>query len=180
MGTNGAPDADPPAAVARAIDRREKREIRHRWRVAAVLAAAVFVADQITKSIIRGTMVLGEDIPVIPEVFAITRVRNEGIAFSLFPGRQGLIATLTIVALGVIALALMRLVGRNTWIAAGAGLLFGGSLGNLVDRLLHGGVTDFLDLTRWPAFNIADIGITCGAALVVFGLLRDGDRDPET
>ena len=55
----------------------------------------------------------------------------------------------------------------------------GGSLGNLIDRLAHGAVTDFIDFARWPAFNVADIGITVGAALIVLGLLRDGDGEGE-
>lgn len=163
-------------AVQRAVGRRERREARIRWQVAALMAALVLVADQVTKAIVRATMTPGEDIAVVPG-FQLTRVRNEGIAFSLFPGRQELIATLTVVALGLIALALVRLVGRNTYVAAGAGMLFGGSIGNLTDRLIHGGVTDFLDFTRWPAFNVADMGIVCGTALVVIGLMRDAQPD---
>ena len=84
---------------------------------------------------------------------------------------------LTVVALCAIAVALAGLVARNNIVAAGAGLLVGGSLGNLIDRLSRGAVTDFIDLTRWPAFNVADIGITVGAALIVLGLLRDGEED---
>jgi signal peptidase II len=176
MSTEPTARTGPREALERAIGRRERRETRYRWQVAAVLAAAVFILDQVTKAIVRATLDPGEEVPVVPG-FQFTLVRNEGIAFSLFPGRQSLIATLTVVALAVIALALVRLVGRNTYVAAGAGLLFGGSMGNLVDRLVHGGVTDFLDPVHWPAFNVADIGITTGAVLVVLGLMRDGGGD---
>jgi len=55
----------------------------------------------------------------------------------------------------------------------------GGSLGNLIDRLSRGAVTDFLDFARWPAFNVADCGITIGAALIVIGLMQDGGEDEE-
>lgn len=168
--------AGPREALQRAIGRRERRETRYRWQIAGLLAVAVFVLDQASKAIVRATLDPGQDVPLVPG-FQLTLVRNEGIAFSLFPGRQGLIATLTVVALALIALALVRLVGRNTYVAAGAGLLFGGSMGNLVDRILHGGVTDFLDFAHWPAFNIADMGITTGAVLVVLGLMRDGGGD---
>lgn len=175
MSTGDATPVEPREAVERAIDRRTRREQRRRWQVAAILALAVLLLDQMTKVIIRSNLEPGEDIPVIPG-FEITRVRNEGIAFSLFPGRQSLIATLTVIALALIALALLKLVARNTWVAAGAGLLFGGSLGNLIDRVQHGGVTDFINLTHWPAFNVADMGIVCGAVCVVIGLLKDGEE----
>ena len=79
------------------------------------------------------------------------------------------------VALCAIAVALAGLVARNATVAAGAGLLVGGSLGNLLDRLAHGEVTDFIDPARWPAFNVADCGITVGAVLIVLGLIADGE-----
>lgn len=164
-------------ALGRAIGRRQRRELRVRWQIAGALALGVFALDQITKIIIRATLEPRESIAVFPG-FDISRFRNEGIAFSLFTGRQTAIAILTIIALVAIGLALVRLVGRNSFVAAGAGLLIGGSLGNLVDRISRGGVTDFLDFTRWPAFNVADIGIVCGAALIVLGLLREADEPP--
>ncbi len=162
-------------ALARAVGRRQRRESRARWQLAGLLALSVFVLDQITKIVIRATLEPRESIPIFPG-FDISRFRNEGIAFSLFPGRQTVIATLTVIALIGIGLALIRLVGRNSFVAAGAGLLIGGSLGNLVDRIWRGGVTDFLDPMKWPAFNVADIGIVCGAALIVLGLLREADE----
>jgi signal peptidase II len=162
-------------ALARAIGRRHRRELRARWQLAGALALAVFVLDQITKIVIRATLEPRDSIAVFPG-FDISRFRNEGIAFSLFTGRQTAIAILTVVALVGIGLALIRLVGRNSFVAAGAGLLIGGSLGNLVDRIWRGGVTDFLDPARWPAFNVADVGIVCGAGLIVFGLMREADE----
>lgn len=164
-------------AVADAIARRERRQVKARWYRFAVLAVAVLALDQITKAVIRAEMELRERHELF-SWFAISRVNNEGIAFGLFPGRQAAIAVLTVVALSAIAVALAGLVSRNPLVAAGAGLLVGGSLGNLVDRLAHGAVTDFLDLARWPAFNVADCGITVGAALIVLGLLAD-DREAE-
>ena len=80
-------------------------------------------------------------------------------------------------ALCAIAVALAGLVARNDTVAAGAGLLVGGSLGNLIDRLAHGEVTDFLDPARWPAFNVADCCITVGAVLIVLGLMRETEED---
>ncbi len=163
-------------AIFRAIARRERREVRRRWRVFAILAVAVLVLDQVTKITVRAALEPRSAHQVVPG-FDISRVTNDGIAFGLFPGRQTAVAILTVLALCAIAVALAGIVHRNVIVAAGAALLVGGSLGNLIDRLLHGAVTDFLDPARWPAFNVADIGIVSGAALIVFGLTRDVPED---
>ena len=164
-------------AVADAIARRHRRQTKARWYRFVGLALLVLVLDQISKAIIRAELAPRESHEVF-SWFAISRVANEGIAFGLFPGRQAAIAVLTVIALSAIAIALASLVSRNPMVAAGAGLLVGGSLGNLIDRLVHGAVTDFIDLARWPAFNLADCGITIGAVLIVLGLLAD-DREAE-
>ena len=161
-----------------AVERRRRRQTRARWWSFGALALLVLVLDQISKAAIRATLEPREFVDVFPG-FDISRVTNEGIAFGLFPGRQAAVAVLTVVALCAIAVALAGLVARNNIVAAGAGLLVGGSLGNLIDRLSRGAVTDFIDFARWPAFNVADIGITVGAALIVLGLLRDGEEAEE-
>lgn len=161
-----------------AAERRERRERRSRWVSMAVLAAVVFAADQALKILIRGVYAEGEGTEITGWL-RIARVTNEGIAFGLFPGRQGIVATVTILALCGIAIALVGLVRRNPWAAAGAGFLVGGSLGNLIDRLFHSGVTDYVDLSRWPAFNLADVAIGIGAVLIVMGLLETSEEDAE-
>ena len=93
------------------------------------------VLDQITKAIVRSTLDPRQVVEVFPG-FHLSRVTNEGIAFGLFPGRQSAIAILTVLALCAIAIALAGLVARNNIVAAGAGLLVGGSIGNLLDRLV--------------------------------------------
>jgi len=159
-----------------AAERRERRQARERGVRLAVVAVAVLAADQILKEAVRSGMARGETRELLP-FLDLTRVTNEGIAFGLFPGRQAVVAGLTLVALCLIAVALAGLVRRNMTAAVGAGLLVGGSVGNLLDRVLHGGVTDYIDFALWPAFNLADIGITSGAALVVLGLLRTSDAE---
>ena len=139
-----------------------------------VTAVAWLLADQASKLVIRGAMDPGDRIAIFPG-FAIVRARNEGIAFGLFPGNQTLVAVLTVVALGLIAAVLARLAARSPVVAFGGGLLIGGSVGNFADRLIHGGVTDFLDPAAFPAFNVADMGIVVGAAIVALGLLRAGE-----
>jgi signal peptidase II len=165
-------------ALANAIARRQRRQTKARWLRFGLLAVIVIVLDQISKAIIRAELDPRESIEVF-SWFSISRVANEGIAFGLFPGRQAAVAVLTVIALSAIAIALASLVSRNATVAAGAGLLVGGSLGNLIDRLAHGAVTDFIDLARWPAFNVADCAITTGAVLIVVGLMADGEEDDE-
>lgn len=165
-------------ALVQAIERRRRRQTQARWWRFGALALLVLALDQISKAVIRATLAPREVIDVFPG-FDISRVTNEGIAFGLFPGRQAAVAVLTVLALCAIAVALAGLVARNATVAAGAGLLVGGSLGNLIDRLSRGAVTDFIDVARWPAFNVADCGITIGAVLIVIGLMRDGEEDDE-
>lgn len=165
-------------ALVKAIARRHRRQTQMRWWRFVILGLAVLVLDQITKLYVRAVFEPGESREVFPG-FSFSRVTNEGIAFGLFPGRPGIVAVLTVLALCAIAVALAGLVARSATVAIGAGLLIGGSLGNLIDRLWHGAVTDFLDFDRWPAFNMADCGITIGAAIIVLGLLRDGEGDEE-
>lgn len=164
-------------AMIRSTARRERRERRERLLLFVGAAVAVFVADQLVKVLVRATLDTGDPIHVVPG-FDIERHRNEGIAFGLFPGRPALVSALTVIALALIALALARAMRRSPLVALGGGLLIGGSLGNLVDRAFRGGVTDYLDPVAWPAFNVADMGIVCGAALIVVGLLwfEEGDE----
>jgi len=156
------------AAVA-AGRRRQRHAARVRILLVPAVALIVFALDQITKLMVRATMDSGDFIELFPG-FGLTRVRNEGIAFGLFPGRPGLVAALTVIALVAIGVAVARTAQRSLAVAVGGGMLIGGSLGNLIDRVARGGVTDFLDPVAWPAFNVADIGIVCGVALIVVGL----------
>jgi signal peptidase II len=167
----------PREAVARAAARRERRVWASRWRWFAVLGLLVLVADQIAKALVRANLEPGESVEVF-RGFSISRVGNEGIAFGLFPGRQSAVAILTVAALSGIALVLAGLVKRHPAVAAGGGLLAGGSVSNLIDRLTQGSVTDYLDPARWWAFNLADVGIVVGAALIVYGLMAvDGGAE---
>lgn len=165
-------------SVMNAIARRHRRQTKARWWRFGILAALVLVLDQATKAIVRASLAPRESVQVF-RGFSFSRVANEGIAFGFFPGRQAVVAVLTLVALSAIAIALASLVSRNATVAAGAGMLVGGSLGNLIDRVNHGAVTDFLDFERWPAFNVADCGITIGAVLIVIGLMQDGEGGEE-
>ena len=138
-----------------------------RGSVRLVLVAAVVLAlDQLTKAIVRSSMTLGESRRVIGGVLDITYVHNKGVAFGALAGGGAIVAALTGVALGAIVVYfVMR--SRTAYLWLPVGMLLGGALGNLLDRVRDGAVTDFIDPVLWPAFNVADTCIVLG----VLGLL---------
>lgn len=144
---------------------------RYKWLY--VLAIATFVLDQISKTWIYLAVAFeAERIAVIPGFFYIVHWGNTGAAWGIFQGMSFWLALLAVVALAVIYklrhhLALRTMPGQVSF-----GFLCGGILGNLVDRLVHGYVIDFLDFRigeyAWPAFNVADSAICVGVALYIF------------
>ncbi|MFN8110971.1 MAG: signal peptidase II [Thermoleophilia bacterium] len=162
--------------VRQATERRTRRQRRSRWTLVASLAAVAFALDLLVKIMVRSAYREGEGTD-ITGFLRIGRVTNDGIAFGLFPGNQSAVAIITLLALCGIAVALVGLVRRNTWAAAGAGLLVGGSLGNLLDRVTRDGVTDFIHVGRFAPFNVADCCITVGAVMIVMGLMESSEGD---
>jgi signal peptidase II len=140
---------------------------RTAWR-AALVAAAVIAADQVTKAIVRAEIGPFEQIHVLPGV-KLVHTSNSGVAFSLFSGGGPLVAIVAILALGaLIAFFVTHLRRRLIWLPTG--LLLGGAAGNLIDRVRAGAVTDFIKLPHWPAFNVADIAVTAGVLTLVYVL----------
>ena len=145
-------------------------------RRAALVAALALALDQVTKAIIRSSIEPGESVSVLPGVDFV-RVANDGIAF-------GMLDSVSSGVLVAIAIAFTLVLGwfcfamadrRGLWLPLG--LLAGGAIGNLVDRVREGYVTDFIDLPAWPAFNVADIEITFGVLLLAWMLLAEpGDQ----
>lgn len=148
------------------------------WARAGLVLGAVLAADQLTKALVRETMRRGEVDPIFPAL-KLVNVRNEGVAFGIEAGGQTLIVVLIAIAL----LALVTYFARHSakplmWLPVG--LLFGGAIGNIVDRVREGAVTDFLKLPGWPAFNLADVAITVGVLSLIYVLERPKpDRDPD-
>ena len=171
-----APDQGRRAAISDAIERRLRREAGYRFRLMVLIAVGVVVLDQATKAIVRATIPVGDSIDLLPGVHLVDTV-NTGIAFSLFPGNQGVVAAVTLVAIGGIAVLLVGFAGRHALVPIGGGLLLGGSVGNLIDRVWRDGVTDFIAIGSWPPFNVADIGVTVGAILLVIALVFSGGDD---
>ena len=109
-------------------------------------------------------MSFGQSIPVIPSFFHVTLVGNTGIAFGLFKGNSGLWVGVGLLVLVWIYRLLQKRQIQGLWAFIGLGLISGGALGNLIDRLQYGYVIDFLDFRVWPVFNVADICISVGTA----------------
>lgn len=143
--------------------------------LAALLVTALvwLVADQVTKALVVGNLALGESTRVLGDLVIVWHVRNTGSAFSLFQFEGSLILfyAVHVVALGMVAYFHRTFRGRSIWLQLILGMLLGGSIGNLADRLRQGYVTDFISVgfgdTRFPTWNIADAGITVGITLLV-------------
>jgi signal peptidase II len=135
------------------------------WAALAVVAAAAAGADQLTKVFVSSRLPLGDAVEILGP-FAIHHVRNTGIAFGLFAGSTSIVIVLTAVAIGALVIFFARSGRRHPLLPVAVGLVLGGSISNLVDRLRLGYVTDFLDFDYWPAFNLADTFIVVGVGLL--------------
>lgn len=138
-------------------------------RAAAVLAAVVAL-DQGAKALVRDNVPRGTADAILPGV-ELVNTRNTGVAFSLFQGGGTLLIVFTAIAMAFLIAFFVREPDRPVvWLPVG--LLLGGATGNLIDRVLDGAVTDFIDVAFWPAFNVADVAITVGVVALLFVLER--------
>jgi signal peptidase II len=144
------------------------------WLALLSVAGAAAVADQVTKQVVARTLEVGSAIDIVGP-FSIRHVQNSGIAFGLFASRTTIVIAVTAVAVGWMAWFFARSGRRHPVLPVALGLVLGGSVSNLIDRVRLGHVTDFLDLAAWPAFNLADTFIVVGVA-VLFGALVLADR----
>ncbi|HSM38471.1 MAG TPA: signal peptidase II [Candidatus Limnocylindrales bacterium] len=149
-------------------------------------ALLVLVADQLTKAAVVSGLALGERAQVLGDLVVIWHVQNSGSAFSLFQFEGSLILfyVVHLVALGMVAYFHRTFHGRGLWLQLILGIVLGGSIGNLADRLRQGYVTDFISVgfgdVRFPTWNIADAGITVGITLLVAYLVLLEPRRAET
>jgi signal peptidase II len=145
---------------------------RRPWARVAAVTGVVLILDQATKAIVRASIPRGGREQLLP-FLDLVHTRNTGVAFGALAG-GGVVVTI------VIALALVALVAyfathlHRPWAWLPTGLLLGGALGNIVDRLRDGAVTDFVKFPHFPAFNVADSAITIGVVVLLIVLERDG------
>jgi signal peptidase II len=155
------------------------------------LGLPLFALDQLTKWLVRENIPYGAEIPIIPGFFSLVHASNTGAAFSMFTGNNFFFVGLAVAALAVIIFVLVRdsrtrtgQEGLNKITRISFGLLASGILGNLIDRIFRGAVTDFLHFYiseyAWPSFNVADSCICIAAGLLILGSFgrtqRDGQR----
>lgn len=154
-----------------------------RWIILIVVTMSGLIADQATKLIVDGRMVIYQSIPLIDGLFNLTYLRNKGAAFSFLSNtswRLPFFISVSVVAAIVIVVAMKRLREEQKLAQLALSMIFSGALGNLVDRVRLGEVIDFLDFYigrhHWPAFNVADSLITVGVFLVAIDMLREERR----
>ncbi len=143
---------------------------------ALAVAVAVIVIDRLTKHAVITGIAIGDVHKFLPAV-QLVHVRNSGVAFGFFAGGGVLVLLLTLAALSALLIYFV-LRPQRPWLWLPVGMLVGGALGNLIDRLANGSVTDFIKLPFWPAFNCADMAITFGVLALLYVLegRRGGER----
>jgi signal peptidase II len=146
------------------------------WAGLAAVAVAAIVADQVTKHVVTKTLPLDNSVHVAGPL-SIHHVQNSGIAFGLFSSATVIVTVVTGIAVVWMVVFFARSGARHPVLPAALGLLIGGSLSNLVDRIRLHHVTDFIDLRYWPAFNLADSFIVIGVAILLAALIA-ADRAP--
>ncbi|MFA6320762.1 MAG: signal peptidase II [Candidatus Omnitrophota bacterium] len=132
-----------------------------------LLASLVFILDRITKIIAVSTMSYGQSIKVLPNIFHITLVLNNGTAFGLMKGQNAILAVITAIAIALIVIYVVTHKSLGIAVSVALGFILGGAMGNLLDRIKFSYVIDFLDFRIWPVFNIADSAITLGMLILV-------------
>lgn len=137
------------------------------------IAIVAFVLDQLIKWSVATYMDIGQKIPLIPGFLQLTSIRNRGAAFGILQNQRVLFLVVTAIVLIGIIIYLRKIFRGQKRLAFALALIFGGALGNFVDRALNGEVVDMLEFTfiNYPVFNMADVFITTGVLLVIIDTL---------
>jgi signal peptidase II len=143
-----------------------------RWALAGLVVAVVLLVDQTTKALVRSSIAPGEQRDVLGPL-SLVDVHNRGVAFGFLGGGGALVLVVTFAALALLLIYFARHAERPLlWLPTG--LVLGGALGNLIDRIHQGYVTDFIHVPHWPAFNVADMCISGGVVALVLVLELGG------
>ena len=157
-----------------------------RYLILAFLTVSTVVLDQVSKVQIMQTMRLHESIPIFPEFFSLTYIRNPGAAFGLLASsgqafRLAFFGVTSVFALGLLGMIFFRL-RQDDWVGQlSIAAILGGAIGNLLDRVRFGEVIDFLDFSingyHWPAFNVADAAISVGVFFLILHFALDKKQE---
>lgn len=136
------------------------------------IALVIVLLDQFTKFLIKLNLQLNESVPIIKNVFHLTYITNTGSAFGLFKGINPFFILFSIVVIAIILYFTKIIKENEKALQLAVGLLLGGTIGNLIDRIFHGSVIDFIDFRIWPVFNIADSAVTISIVFLVILLWK--------
>lgn len=132
--------------------------------------------DQVSKWLVRDAMDLGQSIPIISSLMSLTYIENRGAAFGIMAGGRVLFIALTFLLLAFLLWYRHQNKHQSFLLEMSTGLIIAGALGNLIDRILKGSVTDFIDFHFFPIFNVADIAVTCGVFLMAVFIFKDENK----
>lgn len=148
-----------------------------------VIAAVVLVLDQLTKIWVVSGMEISQSIPVIRNVLHMTYVQNRGMAFGLFENNRMLFMIPTVILIGAVILAIVKLGRKNKLLDTSLGLILGGGIGNMIDRVARGFVVDFVDFCAFDfwqwVFNVADAAVVVGTVLFMIVMITDKNLFPD-
>ena len=151
--------------------------------LACIIAVAVLVLDQLTKIWVVSGMDVSQSIPVIRNVLHMTYVQNRGMAFGLFENNRMLFMIPTVILIGAVILAIVKLGRKNKLLDTSLGLILGGGVGNMIDRIARGFVVDFVDFCAFDfwqwVFNVADAAVVVGTVLFMIAMIIDKNLFPD-
>jgi len=170
-----------PDAASRPAETAPPRRSGARWRndlLFFAIAVAIVIADQITKSLVRQHLALGEQWPDHEILHTrIIHVVNSGAAFGILQGQTPFLIVTSLLGLAAIVLYYVYPPMEHGLIRVALGMQLGGAIGNLIDRVRLGEVTDFIDVGRWPTFNVADASISVSiVAVLIFFAMQEADE----
>ncbi|MBI4596854.1 MAG: signal peptidase II [Candidatus Omnitrophica bacterium] len=137
-----------------------------------IISALTLATDQVTKFVVAASCVPGQRHPLFPPVLSLTYVQNTGAAFGMLKGLSALLIVISLLVVGWLTWEVISKPALPRLAQWGSGLIIGGAVGNLIDRLRFGYVIDFIDVRVWPVFNIGDSAITIGVSLLIWYSLR--------
>lgn len=144
-----------------------------------IIAVIVLILDILTKHWAAAALINISTMPVINGVLHFTYVENSGVAFGMFRGQRVIFVTMSVIILIALGVYFYKSCSRDVWIKLGTALIFGGSIGNMLERISKGYVVDFLDfrIINFPVFNVADIAVCVGAAALVVHFIFFADSE---
>lgn len=141
-----------------------------------LLVLFIILLDQLIKYLVSTNMFLGQSIPVLPQIFHLTYIQNPGAAFGILENQRYLFILIAAVLIIAVIYFYKKIIQLSKLFQVGIALLFGGAIGNMIDRIFIGRVIDYMDFRIWPVFNLADIAIVSGCAIIAFNLLFKTER----